>query len=147
MHGMLETTVSGALTGAIINKWRRGNVLAGARTAGLLCALVQLGYNELGVMRIKYVSRKLQEARTQPGVAAPVPVPLPTEATDKPKTSVFDRLMGIIGFRKLSDEEYLKVLKKQRDEALERIAVLEWERSEREKAAEGENDASEGGTA
>ncbi|KAI0664643.1 hypothetical protein C8Q70DRAFT_938621 [Cubamyces menziesii] len=146
MRGMLDTTLSGALTGAIINKWRRGNVLAGARTAGLLCALVQLGYNELGVMRIKYVSRKLQEAQRPADVVAPTPVPVPTEAADKPKVSFVDRLMGIIGFRKLSDEEYLKVLKKQRDEALERIAVLERERSEREEA-EGTSETSGDGTA
>ncbi|KAI0333502.1 hypothetical protein GY45DRAFT_265617 [Cubamyces sp. BRFM 1775] len=145
MHGMLETALSGALTGAIINKWRKGNVIAGARTAGLLCALVQLGFNEVGVMRIKYVSRKLQEAQRPPDTVTPTPVPVPTEVAE-PKVSVFDRLMGIIGFRKLSDEEYLKVLKKQRDEALERIAVLEWERSEREKA-EGKNEVSGDGTA
>ena len=42
--------------------------------------------------------------------------------------------MAVIGFTKLTDEEYLKVLKKQRNEALERIAILEQERKERDQA-------------
>ncbi|OJT09105.1 hypothetical protein TRAPUB_14432 [Trametes pubescens] len=103
-----------------------GNVLAGARTAGLVCALVQLGYNELGVTRIKFVTRKIEEA------AAPVPAPAISEPTDTPKMTLFDHALSLIGFRKLSEEEYVKVLKKQRDEALERIAVLERERAEQE---------------
>ncbi|KAI8989683.1 hypothetical protein BD414DRAFT_313659 [Trametes punicea] len=135
MHRMLDSTVSGALTGVIINKWRNGRIWAGARTAGLICALLQLGYNELGVMRIKYVSRKVQETRSQPeAVTAPSPTRLEDNA--KPKVSFFDRAMNIIGFRKLSDEEYLRVLKKQRNEALERIAILESERAERQQTDE-----------
>ncbi|CDO73539.1 hypothetical protein BN946_scf185014.g9 [Trametes cinnabarina] len=129
---MLDSTVSGAFTGAIINRWRNGQIMAGARTAGLICALLQLGYNEIGVMRIKYVSRKLHETRAQSEtVLAPTPVP---EKDTTPKVSFFDRAMSVIGFRKLSDEEYLKTLKKQRDEALSRIAVLERERSEARQA-------------
>ncbi|KAI0672965.1 hypothetical protein C8Q78DRAFT_1077274 [Trametes maxima] len=124
MHHLLDSAVSGALTGAIINKWRNGRVLAGARTAAFVCTLMQLGFNELGVTRIKYISRKIHEIQD-----APTPLPLP-EVAATPKVSIFDRFLGIIGFRKLSDDEYLKVLRKQRDEALERIAVLEKERSE-----------------
>ncbi|KAI0636719.1 hypothetical protein C8Q77DRAFT_520284 [Trametes polyzona] len=129
-HHLLDSATSGALTGAIINKWRNGRVLAGARTAALLCTLVQLGFNELGVWRIKYVTRKIQEK------PAPAPLPAPAENTSEPKMSFFDRAMSLIGFRKLSEEEYLKVLKKQRDEALERIAVLEREKMEKERARE-----------
>ncbi|KAI0372917.1 hypothetical protein BV20DRAFT_938995, partial [Pilatotrama ljubarskyi] len=124
---LLDSAVSGAFTGAIINKWRKGRVMAGARTAALICALLQLGYNELGVMRVKYITRKIQETQPRP-VAAPVPPTVPPEAQGAPKLTAFDRLLSIIGFRKLSDEEYLKTLKKQRDEALARIAVLEKER-------------------
>ncbi|KAL7283599.1 hypothetical protein ACG7TL_003034 [Trametes sanguinea] len=143
MHRMLDTTVSGALTGAVINRWQNGRVWAGARTAALLCALLQLGYNETGVMRIKYVSRKLQETQSQPQAAlAPVPV---QEKDASPKMSFFDRAMSIIGFRKLTDEEYLKTLKKQRDEALARIAALERERAESLQAEENSG-ASEGST-
>ncbi|KAI9057913.1 hypothetical protein FKP32DRAFT_1597872 [Trametes sanguinea] len=143
MHRVLDTTVSGALTGAIINRWRNGRVWAGARTAGLICALLQLGYNEIGVMRIKYVSRKIQETQARPQ-ATPTPVPVQEQDTT-PKTSFFDRAMSVIGFRKLTDEEYLKTLKKQRDEALARIAVLERERAERLQAEEN-SQTSDGST-
>lgn len=112
-----------------------GNVLAGARTAGLVCALVQLGYNELGVTRIKFVTRKIEEA------AMPAPAPAIPEATETPKMTFFDHALSLIGFRKLSEEEYVKVLKKQRDEALERIAILERERAE-EQARESTTEAS-----
>ncbi|KAL1944693.1 hypothetical protein VTO73DRAFT_3123 [Trametes versicolor] len=135
IHGLLDSAASGALTGAIINKWRNGNVLAGARTAGLVCALVQLGYNELGVTRIKFVTRKIEEA------TMPAPAPAIPEATDTPKMTFFDHALSLIGFRKLSEEEYVKVLKKQRDEALERIAILERERAE-EQAHESTTESS-----
>ncbi|KAI0362400.1 hypothetical protein OH77DRAFT_49082 [Trametes cingulata] len=126
---LLDSAMSGAFTGAVINKWRKGRVMAGARTAALICTLLQLGYNELGVMRVKYVTRRIQE--TQPRFdATPAPPPTLPEAQKEPKITFVDRIMGIIGFRKLSDEEYLKTLKKQRDEALARIAVLEREREE-----------------
>lgn len=81
-------------------------------------------------MRIKYVTRKIQEP------TAPNPLPVPPERPDEVRLSFFDHLLGIIGFRKLSEEEYLKTLKKQRDEALARIAVLERERQERAHAAD-----------
>ena len=108
---------------------------SGARTAGILCTVVQWGFNELGIMRVKFVSRKIQELPPQPQASSQLPEPF-----DKPRISFVDRLMSVIGFRKLSDEEYLKVLKKQRDEALQRIAVLEQERREKEKTREDGGD-------
>ncbi len=80
-------------------------------------------------MRVKFVSRKIQESHSAPEIA-----PLPLDKPEGPRTSIVDRLMAVIGFIKLTDEEYLKVLKKQRDEALERISVLEHERRERDQA-------------
>ena len=80
-------------------------------------------------MRVKFVSRKIQESHSAPQVA-----PLASDKPEAPRTSIVDRLMAVIGFTKLTDEEYLKVLKKQRNEALERIAILEQERKERDQA-------------
>ena len=91
--------------------------------------MLQFGLNELTVMRVKFVSRKIQESHSAPQVA-----PLPSDKPEAPRTSIVDRLMAVIGFTKLTDEEYLKVLKKQRNEALERIAILEQERKERGQA-------------
>ena len=101
-------------------------IWAGARTAAIICTVLQFGFNELGVARVKFVSRKIQESQPRPEIAPPPATP------EKPRMSIFDRLMTVIGFRKLTDEEYLKALKKQRDEALERIAVLEQQRREEE---------------
>ncbi|KAI0780678.1 hypothetical protein BD413DRAFT_600231 [Trametes elegans] len=140
-YHLLDSATSGALTGAIINKWRNGRVLAGARTAGLICTFIQLGFNELGVMRIKYVSRELQKARSSP---EPVPQPAPSDAE---KYSWFDRALSLIGFRKMSDEEYLKTLKKQRDEALQRIADLERGRSEQTELQDPDRSHPTSGTA
>lgn len=101
---------------------------AGARTGAIICTIVQWGFNEFRIMRVKFVSRKLQESRPQ----RDIPISSsPTESTGETRLSILDRLMSIVGFRKLSDEEYMRVLKKQRDEALDRIAVLEEERRER----------------
>ena len=94
--------------------------------------MFQLGYNELGIVRVKFVSRKIQEKTVEPEAA---PTPISPE-----RTTLFDRFLSVIGFRKLSDEEYLKVLKKQRDEALQRIAVLEQERREKEQTREDGKD-------
>ncbi|TBU35720.1 hypothetical protein BD311DRAFT_12088 [Dichomitus squalens] len=131
MHDVPETIISSALTGGIINAWRRGSagIWAGARTAAVICTVLQFGFNELSVMRVKFVSRQMQESQPRPEI-----VPSPPDTLEEPRTSIFDRLMAVIGFRKLTDEEYMKALKKQRDAALERIAVLEHERREKERS-------------
>ncbi|KAI1794604.1 hypothetical protein LXA43DRAFT_883485 [Ganoderma leucocontextum] len=131
MHDVPETAVSGALTGGIINAWRHGaaGIWAGARTAGIICTVLQFGFNELTVMRVKFVSRKIHESQPRPEIA-----PLPSDGPEEPRNSIVDHLMAVIGFVKLTDEEYLKVLKKQRAEALARIALLEHERRERDQA-------------
>ncbi|KAI0748584.1 hypothetical protein C8Q80DRAFT_748250 [Daedaleopsis nitida] len=142
MRQLPDSTVSGALTGAILNAWQHGRsrLWAGARTGGIICAVLQWGHNEMGIMRVKFVSRKIQESRS-PSAPSPAPTSPPDDPT-KPRITVFDRLVSVIGFRKLSDEEYLKAVKKQRDEALARIAVLEQERKEREQHHSGEADSS-----
>ena len=112
-----------ARSGGVAGIW------AGARTAGVICTVLQFSFNELTVMRVKFVSSKIQESHRPPEITSP-----PPDKPEEPRTSIVDRLMAVIGFTKLTDEEYLKVLKKQRDEALERIAVLERERRERDDA-------------
>ena len=95
-----------------------------------LPALAPLLEQELGH---EFVQLAVRAARVDAVVAARAPSAPPPAAPEKPRMSIFDRLMTVIGFRKLTDEEYLKALKKQRDEALERIAVLEQERREEER--------------
>ncbi|RPD66419.1 hypothetical protein L226DRAFT_566853 [Lentinus tigrinus ALCF2SS1-7] len=141
-HKLPDSALSGAFTGGILNAWQygRARIWAGARTAAIICTVLQLGYNELGVTRVKFVSRKIKESQSQPdAVSVPDAIPVP----DAPRLSIFDRLMGIVGFRKLTDEEYLEALKKQRDEALVRIAAIEQERSERRQLRNDSEDSTE----
>ena len=112
MHDVPETAISGAVTGGIINAWRRtylllfflaspssilargsggsAGILAGARTAAIICTVLQFAFNELGVARVKFVSRKIQESQPRPEIAPPPAAP------EKPRMSIFDRLMTVI---------------------------------------------------
>ncbi|EKM55194.1 uncharacterized protein PHACADRAFT_195221 [Phanerochaete carnosa HHB-10118-sp] len=124
LHKLPDTALSGALTGGVLNAWKRGpaGIVPGVVTASLLCSLLQLGYNELGVMRIKYVSRKLEEAHKPPASATEI-VTLPPE----PSKPTLQRVFEWMGMPKISDEEYLKKLYAKRADVLRRIAEIEAE--------------------
>lgn len=95
-------------------------IVPGVVTASILCSLLQLGYNELGVMRVKYVSRKLEEAHRPPTPQAEV-ITLPPE----PSRPILQRAFEWMGMPKISDEEYLKKLYVKRAEVLRQIAEIE----------------------
>jgi hypothetical protein len=88
-----------------------------ALTAGLFCAAIQYGYNGLRVRRL----RSLGEANE------PMAAPEPRENHS---------WTWMPGFTKVSDEEYLIRLKKQREHALARIAILEQEEEQRREESE-----------
>lgn len=105
-------------------------VVPGAVTATIICSLLQLGYNELGVMRVRYVSRKLQEAQ---GEQAPPPVLAPTQAVTlppQPAKPMMQRIMEFMGMPEVSDEEYLRKLRHKREDILRRIAEIEAEQAQ-----------------
>jgi hypothetical protein len=89
----------------------------------VFCAVGQLLYNELGVQRVKYVSR------TSPAASPRRPLPSTSEITELrvPKEPLFDRMVQAIGFKKLADEEYLAQMREKRATHLQRIAELEAE--------------------
>lgn len=64
-------------------------------------------------MRVRFVSRVTSPAKAQE----------PSEESQSP--SLGSRLLSLIGFRKLSDEEYLRSLRTRRQKYLERIRELE----------------------
>jgi hypothetical protein len=134
----------------------------GFTTASLVCLGAQYIFNELDVARVKYISRhgtavapttspvsntatlvpspphhegspKVMETSN---VAMPVTIE-PTEATvTKPVSErIFDKLGGL--FSKISDDQYLEMLKQKRDGYLARIeqlkAQLEAEEEEKRK--------------
>ncbi|KAI0797594.1 hypothetical protein C8Q75DRAFT_9599 [Abortiporus biennis] len=124
MHKLPDTFLSGAISGGVLNAWKRGprGILPGMVTASIVCTLLQLGYNEIGVARIRYVSRQLQASSQKLQIQ-----PNSNEPLEPPK-SISDRVAGWLGISKVSDEEYLRRLKRQRENYLVRIAELEKEK-------------------
>lgn len=89
------------------------------------CTVAQLVVNELEVTRLKFVSRKLK--------ASPPPAPVQTTPTDPQNVPpLLDKIASLFGLQRMSNEEYITKLRKERDAALKRITVLENE--EREQA-------------
>lgn len=82
--------------------------------------LGQVLYNEIGVQRIKFISRRY---------SIPSQLPTPTVSglaePPMPKQPLFDRMIHAIGINKLSDEEYLAQMREERAAYLRRIAKLE----------------------
>ncbi|KAF9227857.1 hypothetical protein BS17DRAFT_774423 [Gyrodon lividus] len=138
---LLDSGISGALTGGILNTWKRGRrgLVPGLTTGALMCTLLQWTFNESDIVRINYISQNLTapEQRTIPGDAVKSPrveVPQPSIprsiAVDSLEVdSLMDRILSLF-CRRVSDEEYLKRLKVQRDSHLRRIVELEEEQKE-----------------
>ena len=97
--------------------------LPGAITSALLCSTVQLIGNEIGVQRVKYVSRRRAPNQKTSAVETP------------PSESWMQLLFRSIGFQRVAQDEYLSRLKRERDAYLARIAELE-KRIEEEKRRE-----------
>ncbi|TCD62177.1 hypothetical protein EIP91_007261 [Steccherinum ochraceum] len=141
-HKVPDTAVSGAVTGGVLYAWRRGRagILPGAVTAMVACTALQLALNELGVVRLKMIQRRLTEAQAieadpsqqqlpSPPVVTPTKQPM-TVVPPPPSNPMSQRVFGWFGFRKVSDEDYLERLKLERDAHLQRIAELEKEEAE-----------------
>lgn len=87
------------------------------------CTIAQLAVNELEVTRLKFVSRKLK--------ASPQPIPVETKPTEPQNVPPFlDKVASLFGLQRMSNEEYLTKLRKERNAALKRIIVLENEERE-----------------
>ena len=87
----------------------------------VFCTLGQVLYNELGVQRLKFISRRYT-----------IPSQPPTPSTvsglaepSMPKKPLLDRMIHVIGINKLSDEEYLAQMREKRAAYLQRIGKLE----------------------
>ena len=154
-----DTMISGALTGSVLNAWKRtlytitstrvrlicilhlggrAGVIPGAATTSVMCTLLQLAYNELGVLRLKFISKKMQAAREEDVqkrlVESPAsqtvvnPEPLVLTAPPKP---IAERIFGWFGFQRVSDDDFLERLKLEREVHLRRIAELEKDQEDR----------------
>ncbi|KAF7985124.1 hypothetical protein HWV62_9041 [Athelia sp. TMB] len=127
-HHVLDSAVSGALTGGMFNTWQRGRAgtIPGLCTGALVCAFLQWGVNELDIARVKYVSKNPY----RPQVSSS-----PSAAEQK---GITERVFTAVGFTKISDEEHLAKLRVTRDAALKQIAKLEVE--EAAKAAQADRE-------
>jgi hypothetical protein len=84
----------------------------------VFCTLGQVLYNEMGVQRLKYISR------SYPTPSQP-PTPSTVSEPSVPKKPLLDRVIHVIGINKLSDEEYLAQMREKRAAYLLRIEKLE----------------------
>ena len=119
-------------------------IMPGAVTASLLCTFLQVAYNELGIMRLKFISDQLKKTQAQQDDAGKTLAPatkLPETATSTPEASIVvvppppsqpmsERIFAWLGFQRVSDEDYLERLKAERDGHLRRIAELEKEKQD-----------------
>ncbi|KDQ60767.1 hypothetical protein JAAARDRAFT_561401 [Jaapia argillacea MUCL 33604] len=152
MDRVVDTGLSGAITGGLLNsiKRGRGGVMAGFTTGALLCTLLQFGWNEVGVMRLKYISRNLPTSAASlprhqissseflPSTSSNTPdstsnrdISYPNDDLSSPVTipererSWAERMLDALHFKKVSDQEYADILKRKRDGFLVQIAELE----------------------
>ena len=86
----------------------------------VFCTLGQMLFNELGVQRIKFISRRYP-------IPSQPPTPTVPELAVSPiiKQPLLDRMIHAIGINRLSDEEYLTQMREERAAHLRRIAKLE----------------------
>ena len=115
-------------------------IAPGAFTGGLLCSLLQLGYNELRVWRVRYVHREHAEQ-----VLHHSTTPSMEESGGRThKRTAWESVLSLVGVHKLTDEERIKKLKAQREQALVRIAELEEEERERQAETPPDPESGEG---
>lgn len=123
LNRVLDSALSGGITGSVLNTWRRGTrgTFTGMMFGSVFCTLGQVLYNEMGVQRLKFISRRY-----------PIPSQPPTPSTvsgpaepSVPKKPLLDRMIHVIGINRLSDEEYLVQMREKRAAYLRRIENLE----------------------
>ena len=150
LHRTLDSALSGGVTGSVLNTWKRSSLLVlisfqlgrirlrrlfllggtrgtftGLMFGSVFCTLGQVLYNEFGVQRIKFVSRRYP-------IPSQLPTPIDPDLSEPPasKRPLFDRMIHAIGLKRLSDEEYLAQMREKRAAYLRRIASLEAELEE-----------------
>jgi len=116
----LDTGLSGAIAGGALRGWKSGprSILPGALTVGAICTLLQLAYNEAGIVRLHYVSSlnapASMDASTEPFSSNPISKP-----------AAWNRFLAILGIHQVTEEEYLEKLKASRASYLKHITELE----------------------
>jgi hypothetical protein len=84
----------------------------------VFCTLGQLLYNEMGVQRLKFISRRYP-------IPSHPPTPPTVSGLAEPSVPLLDRMIHAIGITRLSDKEYLAQMREKRAAYLQRIEKLE----------------------
>jgi hypothetical protein len=96
----------------------RGTI-TGMMFGSVFCTLGQVLYNEMGVQRLKFISRRYP-------ISSQPPTPSTVFGLGEPsKKPLLDRMIYAIGITRLSDEEYLAQMTEKRAACLRRIEKLE----------------------
>ncbi|ESK89875.1 voltage gated chloride channel domain-containing protein [Moniliophthora roreri MCA 2997] len=130
---LIASGLSGFATGGIVRTLTAGprTALSGATAASVICTTLQYIVNELKVVRLQYLAEKAKH-HERLGIQ---PSPSPPEPWTK-------SILKFIGITPLSNEEYLKKLRLQRDIHLKRIVELETQlEKEREEQASRDADS------
>jgi len=144
MYNLLDTGISGALTGGFLNTCKRGRpgLVPGLCTGAFVCTLLQWTYNELSIARVKYVSRN-RHSQVVPAVhGSSHPPPLPATSDhipSEPTTPWTHKIYDLMGFRHISDDEHLVKLKALRAVYLQQMEVLEKEAEEKSREDSSES--------
>ena len=87
----------------------------------VFCTIGQVLYNEMGVQRLKFISRRylIPSQPSTPSTVSGLAEP------SVPKKPLLDRIIHAIGINKLSDEDFLAQMREKRAAHLRRIEELE----------------------
>ena len=122
------------LTSRVVYVGGSPGLVPGLITGALACTLLQWSYNELGIARVRFISRNQHSQVTTPPADFHRPSsPLPTSSDHNSAGSpspTFERLLRFIGVRYVPEEERLAKMKVTRDGYLRQIAALEKETNE-----------------
>ncbi|KAF9532221.1 hypothetical protein CPB83DRAFT_890967 [Crepidotus variabilis] len=113
---LLDSGLSGAVTGGVLRTMRTGprTSLSGALTVGAVCTALQYGFNELSIVRLRYISNLQQQSNCSF-----------EETHDNSSDGAFHSLMKLFGVIPVSDDDYLSKLRRSRELYVKRIAELE----------------------
>ncbi|KAF5330754.1 hypothetical protein D9619_005323 [Psilocybe cf. subviscida] len=129
MKNLLDSGISGAITGGILRGVRSGRpaVGPGALLGTAVCTSGQYIFNEFNLARLRFIARRNEEKVAERATTR--------EPTFNPRTgkqevqelprSWTEMILVMFGLVPLSDDEYLGKLKRTRDVYLKKISQLE----------------------
>ena len=101
----------------------RHTIVSGAVTASTVCIVLQYACNEIGIAKLRYVSKSQEENKSL--ITQPSSKLQNGKQVYEPSGSVFQQLLKLVGLVPVSDEEYLTKLKRTREVYLKRMVELE----------------------